>query len=366
MFVPEPLRGLAADLPRDAAAVVSEAERAIAALNAREHPELTPLARLLMRSEAIASSKVEGLQVAPRALVRAEAGGLQSPGAQTQDVLGNVKAMMFAIDEAAASPALGTDDLLGIHRVLLEASSNPHIAGRFRKQQNWIGGNDYNPCGADFVPPPPEHVEPLLLDLCEFSNDDSLPPLVQAAIAHAQFETIHPFEDGNGRTGRALVHVILRKRGLAPAFVPPISVVLAQHKGRYVDGLTAYRDDRVPEWIEMFCTDAARAASLATDYVERVRDVQREWRERLTERVAPRKDSAVWPLTSVLPGHPVLDATKAAQLVGRTVVAARAALATLETAGIVTRRTASKRNQVFEAPEILDLMESLDAGLPPP
>ena len=114
------------------------------------------------------------------------------------------------------------------------------------------------PCGAAFVPPPPGEVDPLLDDLCAFINDVALPPLVQAAIAHAQFETIHPFEDGNGRTGRALVQVVLRRRGLTPAFVPPISVVLARDKDRYLKGLTLFREDRLADWIELFAPPPPR------------------------------------------------------------------------------------------------------------
>jgi len=147
--------------------------------------------------------------------------------------------MQLSIERASSSGALTVQDLVDIHRVLPERAPNATVAGRVRDSQNWIGGNDHNPCGATFVPPPPEEVDRLLEDLCAFVDDETLPPLVQAAIAHAQFETIHPFEDGNGRTGRALVQVVLRHRGLAPAFVPPISVVLARDKDRYVGGLTA-------------------------------------------------------------------------------------------------------------------------------
>lgn len=115
-------------------------------------------------------------------------------------------------------------------RLMAHVVNAQRIAGVLRTTQNWIGGNDYNPCGADFVPPPPQHVGALLIDLCAAINDETLPPLVQAALVHAQFETIHPFADGNGRTGRALVQVVLRRRGLAPDYVPPISVVLANAK----------------------------------------------------------------------------------------------------------------------------------------
>lgn len=116
-----------------------------------------------------------------------------------------------------------------IRRAPLNRGSNSGIAGRVRDSQNWIGANNHNPCGADLVPPPPEEMGPLLDDLARFTGEIVLPPLVQAAVAPAQFETIHPFEDGNGRTGRALVQVILRRRGLAPALVTPISVVVANN-----------------------------------------------------------------------------------------------------------------------------------------
>jgi Fic family protein len=131
------------------------------------------------------------------------------------------------------------------------------------------------------VPPPPGDVDRLLDDLCVFINDAGLPPLVRAAIAHAQFETIHPFEDGNGRTGRALVQVVLRRRGLTPAFVPPISVVLARDKDRYLRGLTIFREDRLADWIELFPAATAEAATLAAHYARRVGELQDQWRERL-------------------------------------------------------------------------------------
>ena len=108
-----------------------------------------------------------------------------------------------------------------MHERLLAGTRLERYAGRLRAVQNWIGGSSFNPCSAAFVPPPPEHVRALMADLCEFCNQDTLPAVAQAAMAHAQFETIHPFVDGNGRTGRALIHVILRRRGLAPRLVPP-------------------------------------------------------------------------------------------------------------------------------------------------
>ncbi len=364
MYIPEPLAALDLSLTGDTASVVSDAERAIAALNARARPELGPLARLLLRTESIASSKVEGLQVDARSLARADAAQDlgQTVGHQAADVLANVEAMLYAVETAASSDAVGLDDLLAIHRVLLEASANPNITGRFRRGQNWIGGNDYNPCGADFVPPPSELIEGLLLDLCEFCNDDALPPLVQAGLAHAQFETIHPFDDGNGRTGRALIQVILRRRKLAPAFVPPISVVLAATKDRYIKGLTLYRRDRVGDWLETFAGAAARAATLAADYVARVEELQAQWRRQLHESVTPRSDAAAWAIVDQLPVHPVITVAVGVAVTRRTRPAVRNAIADLVEARVLIPVTESAKNRSWEAVGLLSLIEDFESA----
>ena len=139
------------------------------------------------------------------------------------------------------------EDLLEIHRLIMEHSLRPELGGTIRTAQNWIGGSNYNPLRADFVPPPPENVPSLVDDLIVYMNSDNHSPLVQAGIAHAQFETIHPFADGNGRTGRALIHVVLHRRGLAPNFVPPVSLVLATWVDDYIGGLTAYRHTEGPD-----------------------------------------------------------------------------------------------------------------------
>ncbi|MDP9349773.1 MAG: Fic family protein, partial [Gemmatimonadota bacterium] len=282
-FLPDPLRGLPLSLAAEVAGVVSEAEAAIRRLNDAAQPALAPLARLLLRTESIASSKVEGMQLGVRELARAEArmesGGRAGPTAL--EVLANIDAMELAVHQAAAVERFSVEEILAIHRLLMEGALNAHVAGRLRTGQNWIGGNDYNPCGADFVPPPPEYVVALLEDLCDAVNHEVLPPLVQAALVHAQFETIHPFDDGNGRTGRALIHVVLRRRGLAPAYVPPISVILAAARDRYVEGLTRFREDRIGEWIEQFAATAAGAAHLATAYLRAVQALQARWRRQL-------------------------------------------------------------------------------------
>jgi Fic family protein len=186
---------------------------------------------------------------------------------------------------------------------------------------------------------------------------------VQAALAHAQFETIHPFEDGNGRTGRALVQVVLRRRGLTPAFVPPISVVLARDKDRYLKGLKLFREDRLADWVELFAAATAEAALLAAHYTIRVGELQNEWRARLRQHSNPRVDAAAWSLITVLPAHPIITVPVAVAATGRTKPAVANAIEQLEAAGILTRLTASARNRAWEAEGLLELLVGLEAGV---
>ena len=365
IFLPEPLEADAYYLPGELATVVSEAEVAISQLN-HFAPRLAPLARLLLRTESIASSKVEGLQVDAKQLARAEVRDDigRKASVEALEILANVDAMQFAIEETASAGRISPYEIVAVHRVLMERS-HPRIAGRPRDKQNWIGGNDYNPCGADFVPPPPEMVDPLLEELCRFCERDDLPALVQASLAHAQFETIHPFDDGNGRTGRALVQVILKRRGLAPAYVPPVSVVLARDKERYIRGLTAYREDRVLEWIEVFSLAATEASKLAERYLERVTELQEEWRARLREKVNPRSDAAAWTLIEILPGHPVMTLPVGVAASGKSKPAVNGAIADLVTAEVLRPLSESQRNRAWEASELLDLIVDLEEGVVP-
>ncbi|HSL58843.1 MAG TPA: Fic family protein [Acidimicrobiales bacterium] len=363
-FLPDGVTGFNPTIPAELAGVVSDAEAAIRSLNDHAHPALRPMARLLLRTESIASSKVEGLQADARSLARAEAKADvgTNVGSDVAEVLANIDAMELAVEETAARAAITLNGLVGIHEALMRRAPNAAVAGRVRNVQNWIGGNDYNPCGADFVPPPPEHVASLLADLCEFCNSDHLPPLIHAAVAHAQFETIHPFEDGNGRTGRALIHVLLRRRGLAPSYVPPISVVLAANKNRYIDGLAQYRNGDLDGWIEHFAVAAAQAASLADRYLRRVRDLQETWRLQLRAHTDLRSDAAAWAVIDELPGHPVVTVPVATAVTGRSKSSTALAVDQLVEAGILLPLSGSKRNRAWEAVGLLDLLAGLEAG----
>jgi Fic family protein len=188
---------------------------------------------------------------------------------------------------------------------------------------------------------------------------------VQAALVHAQFETIHPFDDGNGRTGRALIQVILRRRGVAPSYVPPISVALAADRDRYIAGLTDFREDRLDAWLEHFASASARAARVASEYVGAVGELTEGWRAAVaTSPKAPRADAAAWAVIDVLPAHPIITAPVAAAATGRSRPQIYQAVETLQAAGVLIPLSRGRRNRSWEAAGLLDLIAGLEAGRP--
>lgn len=202
---------------------------------------------------------------------------------------------------------------------------------------------------------------PLLADLCRFSNLTELPPLVQAAVAHAQFEVIHPFVDGNGRTGRALVQVLLRRRKLAPSYVPPISVVLARDRRRYIAGLIAYQDGDLHRWLEQFAVAAAQAAGLAERYLQETRFLQDRWREQLRGSARPpRVDATAWSVIDLLPGYPVVTTSVLTAVTGRSKPSVGQAVDELVGAGVLIALSESSRNRSWEAADLLDLLTGLE------
>jgi Fic family protein len=371
-YVPDLLVGRSFALDGDVAADVAEAEAAIARLNVEASAliDTEALARILLRAEAVASSRIEGLEIGARRLLRAEAvrGLDDAPSDVTAiEVLGNIDAMVFGIEQVGAGDGIALELLLEIHRRLLTGTRLESYAGTFRQEQNWIGGSAYNPCSAAYVPPPHEFVEDLMADLCSFCNTDDLPGVVQAAIAHAQFETIHPFVDGNGRTGRALIQLVLRRRGLATRVLPPLSLILATWAKDYVNALTGTRyrgratskdaHEGTNSWIAQFAVACTRAVADATVFEQRARDIGTAWRTRIG---SVRRNSAADLLLRALPGAPVVTVPSAATLIGRSFTAANNAMAQLVAAGVLHQVNVGRRNRAYEAPEIIAAFTDLE------
>ncbi len=377
-YIPDRLERRDFRLSGETAADVADAEAAIMRLNREASTllDMEALARILLRAESVASSWIEGLTIGARRLLRAEAAhevGLSSRDVTADEVLGNINAMVMAVSLSGEGKPIKLETLCDIHRRLLGGTPHERYGGVIREEQNWIGGSAHNPCAAQFVPPPHEHVRPLLEDLCEFCNGDSVPAVVQAAIAHAQFETIHPFVDGNGRAGRALIHLILRRRGLAPRVVPPVSLILATYSIDYLEALTGYRYigdasseeayEGLNRWVSLFAGACSRAVEDANRFEQEAQSMEETWRARLGK---VRSGSSTDLLLRSLAGIPILTVNSAARLLGRTFKVANMAVDDLVQAGILRQITIGRRNRAFEAPEVIAAFTDLERRLASP
>jgi Fic family protein len=318
---------------------------------------LEGLGRQLIRSEALASSEIEGLQISQRRLAQAEVEG-RAGDFLDQEVLGNTRAMDEAVRIGREARDLGLDDIRSIHRTLAIAPPLNRIAGQIRRSQGWIGGA--SPLHAAFVPPPHEHVSALLADLCEFMNRDDISPVAQAAIAHAQFETIHPFGDGNGRVGRCLIHVLFERRGVAPSYVPPVSLVLGANKDAYIAGLEDFRGDEIDRWVTQFSLAVEEAAQQAKGFSADVAGLQAEW----IRRAEPmRADATSRAIIGHLPSYPIITAAIAEEITGRSRVAAINGLEHLAQADILTRHRNQRKGDSWEAKELFALLGKFETSL---
>lgn len=335
------------------AAAEADAVAAVSRFDSDAASALLPFTPLLLRSESSASSRIEQLTVSARRLMEAELFGAGRGNAAL--VVANTRAMTAA---ASIRPPLSLDSLLSMHRALLESSA-PDDAGALRREPVWIGGSELSPAGALFVPPRHERVPEALEDLFAFTRRTDLPPLTRAAIAHAHFETIHPFVDGNGRTGRALIHVLLSWAGLTPHAPLPLSAVLLADVDSYFRSLDAYRRGEPLVIVELFIGAAARAAALGRSAGRQIgRTV-----EAMLERSPGRAGTPDRAIIELLARRPVLDAGSAATAVGVSEAAARRSLERLEAAGLLRGYLIGPHRRAWRSPEILDLMDDVASAL---
>ena len=277
---------------------------------------------------------------------------------KAQEVLANTRAMEEAVRIGAEAYAITPQDIADIHAALAVVPPLDLIAGQFREDQGWIGGP--SPPQAEFVPAPPEHVLPLVEDLCVFTNRDDIPPVVQAAIAHSQFETIHPFTDGNGRVGRCLIHVLFRRRGIATRYVPPVSLVLGANKDAYIAGLEGYRTGEVDDWVAQFARAIETAAANAEEFSDQVAALQSDW----IKRVGPmRRDAVALTVIESLPSFPFVTTKIVQELTGKSDVAVLRGLARLEDAKLLTRHRNKRKGDSWEAKELFGLLNEFEGAV---
>lgn len=354
------------DLTLDAR-TVAEAARAQAAVEhgAETMPEdFSAVARLLLRAEGVASSFIEGVTAPVVDIVLAEADESGAPSAAAW-VAANLAAVTEAVDEAHAGP-LTVESLCAWHRTLMTGNPTPaqHV-GVLRTEQGWIGGT--SPLDAHLVTPPPEEVPTLVEDLIPYVNREDVDPVSQAAIAHAQFEIIHPFAKGNGRVGRVLVAWILVRR-LSLVTPPPVSARIAADLGGYGSGLVLYRTGDHNAWVRWFAQAVSGAGRAQQELVASVDRLQREWRERLAGPRADsrrvRSDAAAWRVLGLLPRHLVLTGPIVASELAIPLKSANAALGELVGAGILVEHGTARPSgrgrprRLYASAELLGLTGS--------
>ena len=340
-YVPNELGDLLPILGVEAQSAAEDALAVLARADERIGQRGRYLNHLLIRSESISSSWIEGNRVTPKRLAVAEL--LHQGPRQALDVVANVRATEAAIaDLADRDRPITTDDIVDLQHVI-----EPRLERGLRQEQNWVGGPGWSPLRAEFVPPPESEMPRLVADLARFATNTAGNAVVRAAIVHAQFETIHPFIDGNGRTGRALIHTVLRRADALRNTLIPISTVFAGDTDSYIAGLTDYRADppKLDEWVIGFAQAAERASGnavrLADDIAaldEQVHDDLVAFRgNRGLSPAVPRRDAAVLRILDTLASDPVLTAESVSTRLGVSPAAAHRALTELAEAGILGR-----------------------------
>ncbi len=324
--MPEPLAGQDFSLGPRAIRLTERAVAAVAAAGNRS-AHFGPLATLLLRSEGVASSFIEGLRTPLADVAAAEVGATPS------DVASHVADNLGAVVGALGSPGrpLTRAELHRWHRRLMESGGGlpEGMVGAYRTEQSWVGGT--SPRDAAYVPPPPARIEGLMDDLIAFANDDTLDAATQAAVVHAQFESIHPYGDGNGRIGRVLIGWVLARR-LDVSVPPPVSVVIARDPGGYLAGLTLFRLGQTDAWVEWMAGALEHSSEAADALLAGTEVLVADWRRRLD---GVRADAAARRVIDLLVEQPVLSAAVVAERLGVSARSGQSALATLAERGIV-------------------------------
>lgn len=346
--VPAFIAAAQVDLDAETIALADDASQELVRFDAEAGTIAAPFASILLRSESASSSEVENLTSSAKQVALAEIGESRSGNARL--VVANVNAMRAAI---ALSDRLDENSILAMHDALLRDSA-PEYVGRWRDQQVWIGGGSISPHAATFVPPHQDRVAALMTDVVSFAQRTDVPVLAQAAIAHAQFETIHPFPDGNGRTGRALLQGMLRQGRLTRNVTVPVSAGLLRDTDGYFSALTEYRAGRLDPIIIAVAQASFAAVQNGRALVGDIQAAAKRW----DSQIIARSDSSVHRVKQYLLRQPVVNAKTVATELQISDVAAQNGIDRLVEAGVLTKISAGRRNRIWEAREILAALDA--------
>ena len=349
--VPPMISDLQVTVSPQIAAEAAEAANALTRFDARTAgelggAELGPLAAVLLRTESASSSQIEQITAGAKELALASIGESDRPNARL--VAANVSAMERAI---ALSQQITVEGIVDIQALLLGPSDPEHVG--IRKEAVWIGPRASTPHTASFVAPQHERVPGLLDDLVVFTRRTDVEPMVQTALAHAQFETIHPFTDGNGRTGRALAQACLRSYGVIQQVTMPVSAGLLSAVEDYYEALTAYRAGDLDPIVAAFSSAAFHAVGNGERLVRDLLEIRARWRTSLRAR----SDASVWRALPVVLSQPALTVNVLAERIGISVTAAQTAIDQMVAAEVLALANANRRNRVWVAREVLDALD---------
>lgn len=318
-----------------------------------EHQDSLPfnLPSLLLRSESAASSQIENLTSSARNIALAE---LSSSGPLNALVIaGNIDAMRCALD---LEGTLTIDGIRQIHRQLLKKAAFD-FAGELRDEQVWVGGTPYSPHGALFVPPVPARIDACLSDLCSFATTEEIDPIAKAALAHAQFETIHPFIDGNGRTGRTLLHHMLRGDGVLLHATVPISAGLLHNIDDYMGALSCYQQGDPAPIIEQTCSAIDLALVVGQRTSRAIADLTESWAARMHER----SGSRIFDLPALLVEQPVVNSSYVANGLRITRRAATSIINRACEYGMLKPLGNMRRGDFYQAPELIAILDEISS-----
>jgi Fic family protein len=344
----------------DLGSLLQEAESGLMALEVagRMVPSLNWFVYSFVRKEAVISSQIEGTQASLDDLLASEAEApVDAPPEHVEEICNYLEALKYARGQLKRDKGLPLSVRLlnGTHKRLMTGARGQHKQpGRIRKSQNWIGGT--RPGNARFVPPPPHRVADLLGDLENyFYSDDGLSPLVRAGLIHAQFETIHPYLDGNGRVGRLLIALCLEEWGLLTEPLLYLSLFFKRHRDEYYTRLGAIRTDGDWEgWIAYFLEGVAVISGEATALIRSLFEITSQDRARYLESSGPTVVGAR--LFELLPRNPLVTTKWVVKACDTTRPTAGKAIDSLVSAGILEETSGRKRDRVYAYRRYLDLL----------
>ena len=365
-FVPAPLPPPDLDTGGKIQALLSLADQAIGRLDGVVEvvPDPDQFVFMYVRREAVLSSQIEGTHASLMDVLEYEAiRERREAKIDVREIANYIAAMEHGLNRLDQLP-LSRRLMCEVHAILMKdvrGGEPQKTPGEFRRSQNWIGGG--SPATARFVPPPPDEVGPTFASLEGFLHgDDAMPALIQAGLAHAQFETIHPFLDGNGRTGRLLITFWLVEQGILkkPLLYP--SLYFKEHRDEYIDRLQGIRDEGGWEdWLEFFLDGIAQVANEATDRAQLIVALREKDRSRIARDMSRRRAGNALVLHDALFQLPIVTAKLVEEITGVSQPTASSLVNELVEMGILRELTGRPRYRVFAYGDYLDLFPGAEA-----